>query len=305
MVDRSGGGNVSLSVVIPVYNDPDGIRTTVNAVADQDLSTAEYEVIVVDNDLDDGTRDVIEELHERYSDRVRVTEETDVQSSYAARNEGVKASNGGVISFLDSDMKVDRDWARRVLDAMRENGWDYMGVEVELFVEDGEPSVIERYDMARAFDVESYLQEYDFAPTSALTTRDEVFRDVGLFDERFVSAGDHEWGTRVSEAGYTQHYCPDITVYHPARATFRELFGKYVRIGRGLAQSSRHYPERMDATDIGVLHSGFYVPPDASEFHEDRYGIHPGTRELLAFYVVYYFIQASMIAGIVRERYWP
>lgn len=62
-VSRTGESTTegpSHSVIIPVYNDPDGVRLTLESVTGQTYPTDDYEVLAVDNGSDDGTRAVIE-----------------------------------------------------------------------------------------------------------------------------------------------------------------------------------------------------------------------------------------------------
>ncbi|WP_306169491.1 glycosyltransferase [Halococcus qingdaonensis] len=64
--DEHSTADPKFSVVIPVYNDTDGIRLTLESVTGQTYPTDNYEVLAVDNGSDDRTRDVIETYSERY-----------------------------------------------------------------------------------------------------------------------------------------------------------------------------------------------------------------------------------------------
>ncbi|WP_226010798.1 glycosyltransferase [Halomicrobium salinisoli] len=230
------------SVIVPVYNDPDGIDRTLSAVTDQTVPASEYEVLAVDNGSTDGTRAVIEDYCRRYPDLVDLVVADEVQGSYAARNAGIERARGEVFAFVDADAGVERTWLASVLDATETA--DYVGCDVRI----DEPlsaGPVVAYNHVAEFTVERDLRRDQFAPTCCLAVRRRVVEDVGPFDERFVSSGDVEFGRRVHAAGFETAYEPSVPVYHPARSG-RELIEKYVRIGRGIEQRQRLYPERFE-----------------------------------------------------------
>ena len=124
-----------ISVVIPVYNDSEGIRTTLESLTAQTYPTNAYEVLVVDNGSADDTREVVQEYCERYPGLVSLLVEDEIQSSYAARNRGIERACGSLVAFIDADMTVEPTWAESVVASRREHGWDYMGCRIETYVE--------------------------------------------------------------------------------------------------------------------------------------------------------------------------
>ncbi|MCC6449651.1 MAG: glycosyltransferase [Candidatus Aureabacteria bacterium] len=65
--------------------------------------------------------------------------------------------------------------------------------------------------------------------------RRSVFDKVGLFDERFPSAGgeDLDLGWRVHRAGYRMKYSPSARVVHRHKSSIRQLFRQHYRYGYG------------------------------------------------------------------------
>lgn len=247
----------SVSVIVPVYNDPAGLRATVDSLLAQSYPAAAYEVVVVDNGSDDGTLAVARAVAAAHPSIVRVERETDVQGSYAARNAGVRASDGEVLAFVDADVTVDADWLGAGVAAMRERDADYLGCRVD--VRTPERTLAGLYDAHTGFPVERYVAEYGFAPTCALFVARDVFGDVGLFDADLVSGGDVEFGHRVAAAGYDLHYAEGVRAEHPARTSLRSLLGKHVRVGRGISQRRRRYPGRYDPGPL--WHPIGFLPP--------------------------------------------
>lgn len=252
-----------VSVVIPVYNDPEGLRTTLEAVTTQSYPDDRYEVVVVDNDSEDRTPEVATAYGHRYSDLVDVTTEDEIQSSYAARNTGIRASSGDVLAFIDADMTVEDGWLEDAVRAMEERDAEYLACDVELY-HDGEATLPGRYNKLSGFPIERYVRENDFGPTCSLLVRRSVFDDVGTFDSRLISGGDVEFGHRVRDSGRTLHYAPEVTMYHPARSSLRSLLRKYLRNGRGTGQRRRLYPEYDGGWD--VTDPRLYLPPNPLRF---------------------------------------
>jgi glycosyltransferase involved in cell wall biosynthesis len=85
-----------VSVIIPTYNRARTIERAVNSVLGQ--SWEPIEIIVVDDGSTDRTADILT----GYSDKIRLIRQKN-QGPSAARNAGIKAAKGEIISFLDSD----------------------------------------------------------------------------------------------------------------------------------------------------------------------------------------------------------
>lgn len=105
----------SVSVVVPSYNEEAGIERCLASLADQTLPRNEYEVIVVDGNSKDRTR----ELAAPYADAVFVQTSPKVGG---ARNDGVLAASAPLIATTDADCVLPRDWVERVRDDLGRDG---------------------------------------------------------------------------------------------------------------------------------------------------------------------------------------
>lgn len=278
-----------LAVVVPVYNDPTGIEATLGALRTQSLDT----VVVVDNASTDGTGSLVG----RYAadvDAVECLVESTVQSSYAARNTGIRNTDADVLAFLDADMTVSDDYFDRALTALHENDLDYLGCRVDLTIPDDERTLTARYNAHTGFPVEQYLARHRYVPTCALFVRRAVFEDVGLFDPRLLSGGDMEFGNRVDAAGYEMGYCADAVASHPVRSSVRSLYGKNVRVGRGHCQLQRYYPERYGEPPIPPRHEP--LDTDSADLPLD---------DRLAFGALSTAMTAARASGYARELVSP
>lgn len=233
--------STEISVIIPVYNDPEGLRDTLGSLVDQNFEE-DYEILPVDNNSTDNTRKVIDEFERSYPNLVRGLEENDIQSSYAARNTGIEESQGDILCFIDADMWVEDDWLDKI-EAYFENNpkVEYIGTNVELV--NNSSTSAGYYNELNGFPINKYIEELNFAPTCCLSVRKSVFDRVGVFNDSLISGGDREFGIRASEKGIKTRFLDDLTVYHPARTSWKSLRDKSFRIGRGAFQKQVNCPE--------------------------------------------------------------
>jgi len=97
---------INLSVVIPVYNEVNNIREILKRVQATKLAK---EIIVVDDDSRDGTRDVLKKLDGKGKIRVILHERN--QGKGAAVITGLNAAKGEILLIQDADLEYDpRDY---------------------------------------------------------------------------------------------------------------------------------------------------------------------------------------------------
>jgi len=287
---------VTTSVIIPVYNDPEGLQTTVESLLDQTVD--DYEVIIADNGSTDKTRTLAVEYAREYDSVTHVIED-EIQSSYAARNAGIEAARGEILCFIDADMWVESTWLKQVQERMHNGEIDYIGCNVEVVVED--ETMFAAYNQRNSFPVGERMARDKFAPTCCLVVRSVVVADVGRFDERLISGGDAEFGLRVSRAGYDQTYAEDITMYHPARSSLRSILKRRYRVARGQIQRARYHPERFQI-DRHPLHPRNVLPVRPQAVFDSA---GQDARAFLQQYAIVYDKKLVTAAGQFREWYWP
>lgn len=255
---RSTDKTLTLSVIVPTYNDAHGLRETVQSLVRQNYPVAKYEVVVVDNGSTDDTLAVARALAGDYPDLVSAVEEKSVQSSYAARNKGIVNSTGEILCFLDSDMTVEPNYLSQISARFAAGDVAYLGQAVKVVVE--EQSVAAGYNQAQGFPIEAYMRQQHFAGAGCLAVRRDLMEAVGAFDSRLESSGDLEFGQRVHAAGYRQDFAGEIVLNHPARASYRSLIGKARRLGRGDAQLRYHLPGRYGSRMDRYRRPSYYLP---------------------------------------------
>ena len=105
---------MKITVILCTYNRSRLLQVALESVAASILADGiGWEVLVVDNNSKDQTRQVIEEFSVRYPGRFRYLFEARPGKSYAL-NAGIAASTGDVLAFMDDDVTVAADWLQNL-----------------------------------------------------------------------------------------------------------------------------------------------------------------------------------------------
>lgn len=227
--EAADGTRASVAVVIPVYDDPDGIETTVRSI--QDAPYPDLEILPVFTPSDGETKAVLDDIAAD-DERVRVFVEDEHQTPGAARNVGVDHADGDLLVFTDADMTVAPELPWKVAYAFDSSTVDYLGYDVEIDPAEDE-SMFGWYDRHVRFGNEFLMDFIGFCPTCALAVRDTVLESGIRFHPDLVSAEDVLFGQEVSEAGFELGYSPDIHVEHPARNSLSAIIKKGKKTGQG------------------------------------------------------------------------
>ena len=219
-----------VSVIIPVYNAESNVLSLVKSLSQQTMES--FEVLFVDNNSTDATVSVLQKYLGELG-CASIHYEKDVQSSYAARNTGVRFARGKWLAFTDADCLPDSNWLMNAVSALERNGYYAGGGRIRMTVEGDVPSLYEYYDSARKLRQDKYILEHDFAATANFFIRKTLIDEVGGFNEKLISGGDFEFGKRITAANIEINYINDAVVFHPARKTFKEILEKTRRVACG------------------------------------------------------------------------
>ena len=107
--------NLKISVVIPCYNEEDGVREVIGRMPPGLVD----EIVVVDNNCTDGTAAVATSLGARV-----VAEKTPGYG--AAYKAGFAAATGDVIVTMDGDGTYPPEEIARLVDQLVDRGWDFL-----------------------------------------------------------------------------------------------------------------------------------------------------------------------------------
>lgn len=112
----SDNKNPLISVNIPVYNGEKTLKDCLNSVINQTYKN--YDVIVIDNNSIDKTKEIIEDF-QKENKKIKYLFESQ-KGRGAARNAGINHSQGEIIAMTDSDCIVPPDWLENLTKPIRE-----------------------------------------------------------------------------------------------------------------------------------------------------------------------------------------
>jgi hypothetical protein len=239
-----------ISVVIPTCRRPQLLQRCLDALAQQTLDPAVWELIIVDDAHADATRLQTRKFAERMGSAPRVLylRPNGAHGPAAARNSGWGAARGEVIAFTDDDAIADPDWLRQGLHAMAH----------------GQAAVRGRVDVSPP---EQGLEQAEFVTANCFVRRSALL-DVGGFDERFQRASredsdlhfkllNHYGSVPLAAMAVVQHPVRevpwDVSLEQQTNAMFDALlFKKYPHLYR--AKVGRvHAPPNHYAIVLGTL----------------------------------------------------
>jgi glycosyltransferase involved in cell wall biosynthesis len=110
-----------VSVILSTYNRGELLAGAVRSVLAQRAAIAPaFELIVVDNNSTDDTREIVKERFAVADGRVRYVFEPQQGLSHA-RNAGIRAARAPLIAFIDDDVRAQPDWVAAIVRAFDEH----------------------------------------------------------------------------------------------------------------------------------------------------------------------------------------
>ncbi len=123
---------MKLSVIVPVYNmaEDEKLNYCLDSLVNQTIS--DYEILAVNDASTDQSLDILREYEKRYPDKIHVITYEKNKRQGGAKNEGLHASKGEWVGFIDSDDWVTPDYYEKLLNKAEETGADMVGCDYSL-----------------------------------------------------------------------------------------------------------------------------------------------------------------------------
>ncbi len=215
-------GQPFVSVIIPHYQDLDGLKVCLASLDVQTYPRDRFEIVVGDNNSPIG----VAAVEAAVAGRGRVVVVTE-KGAGPARNGAVAASKGEVLAFIDSDCVSEPEWLSEGVAEL--DRFDLVGGHVSVLVRDLEHMTsAEAFERVFAFDFKTYIEKKGFTGAGNMFCRRELFERAGLF--RVGLSEDLEWSRRAVSTGARLGYAPRAVVGHPARITWEQLRNKWKRL---------------------------------------------------------------------------
>jgi glycosyltransferase involved in cell wall biosynthesis len=235
-----------VSVVVPIYNGEADLPELINCLLSQTYPKHRVEYLLVDNNSSDRTLINLKTSAENSPITIQPLSENQIQSSYAARNTGIRAATGEIIVFTDADCRPQPQW----LDALIQPfvNQEVVIVAGEILALPG-TTLLEQYADRQETLSQKHTLNHSFGPygqTANLAIRRIALEKVGLFRPYLTSGGDADicWRILGENIGRLE-FAPNAIVQHRHRATLKELQSQWRRYG-----CSNRYLHELHGVDL-------------------------------------------------------
>lgn len=217
-----------LTAIICTYNRAKYIGNLLESIAANDLPKSEYEILLVDNNCTDNTREICEAFAAAHKDVLfRYVVEPE-QGLSAARNKGIKEAKGDSIVYIDDDALVDAHYLRSYAEWFDSHPETMAcGGPIEPLYETAEPSWMTPFTKALLTAWMNYgdkVREYPkgrYPGGGNAAYRKEVFDKVGLFNTALGRKGGNLMGSEEKDIFDKMHalnmqilYLPTPVLHH-------------------------------------------------------------------------------------------
>ena len=245
-----------ITVIVPVRNEAHFIGETLDGLLAQDYPDDAFEVLVVDGESTDTTRNIVGRFAGDHAN-INLLSNPGRWSS-CARNIGIKEARGQLVIIVDGHCQFEDDqYLREVNAAFKRPEIDCLGRPQPLDIHNG-TELQRAIAVARSSRLGHHPDSFIYsdqelvvpAHSVAVAYRKSVFEKIGKFDEHFDAAEDVELNHRIDKAGLKCLLAPKIKLkYHP-RGTLSGLARQMQRYGRGRVRLLRKHPETFSIKSL-------------------------------------------------------
>ncbi|MEG4576278.1 glycosyltransferase [Microcoleus sp. N3A4] len=238
-----------ISVIVPIYNGEADLPDLIECLRSQTYPIDRVEYLIVDNNSRDRTSTILQTFSDSGRERdinIRPLTENLIQSSYAARNQGIRASKGEIIAFTDADCRPESDWLENLVKPF---------VDLEIGISAGEivalpgKTILEQHADRQNTLSQKHTLAHPFCPygqTANLAVRRLVLQQIGLFRPYLTSGGDADLCWRIlRETSYKLYFAENAIVRHRHRSTIKQLQSQWYRYGE-----SNQYLHELHGVDL-------------------------------------------------------
>lgn len=267
-----------ISIVIPTFNRAHMIHRAIESIKQQTFK--EWELIIVDDASTDTTEEIIR-TYLKDDQRIRYIKHEKNQGGSAARNSGIKKSQGRYIALLDDDdrwypekLQLQYECSLRHPEAgLIYSGFCYVDYETDQII----TNVIPRYQG----NVSSIILKNNIFALPTTLIKNECFQRAGLFDEQLTSFQDWDMWIRISlyyPFAYVKECLTEVTMHgiqissdlSSKIGSRKKLLEKYSNlIKRNSSILAYHYKS------LAVLHAVNHAPRQAIRYLLRAFFIRP------------------------------
>ena len=268
--------SVTITVGIIARNEEKNIYTTLKSILDQSFDEKSYEIIVVDGNSTDKTRDIASNILETSNVTYKVLNEADFgfYGHCFARNLVIDNSDkdSKYIAYTDADCIVDKDWLTTLYDVIKITDESIVGV--------GGPRLIAETNDRKELVINAFLTTFlasggnpafskrnvkyvkSIANYNAMYKKDIIsqFR----YDDKLLMSDDNELNFRLRHKGYNFINVPDAMVWHHETNSIIQFASNMYHYGVNITNTVKKHRSivtvNVPLTVIFILYLVFLLP---------------------------------------------
>lgn len=222
----------TVSVIVPIYNGEADLPALLDCLKAQTYPRDRVQFLLVDNNSRDRTPEIL--LNAAQADsRIHPLSEKQIQSSYAARNQGIRHATGEILAFTDADCRPAPTWLEELVAPFVDDTIALVAGEIQALPGN---SLLEQFAAHEETLSQKHTLSHPFCPfaqTANLAIRFAVLGSVGLFRSHLTTGGDADLCWRIlRQTDWKLHSQPSAIVRHRHRATIAQLRSQWRRYGR-------------------------------------------------------------------------
>lgn len=249
-----------VSLVVATRNEARHLPALLESLAASEYPVERIEVLIVDGESTDGTREVAQGYVSRLPG-LRIVPNPQ-RITPAAFNRGIEASHGDYVGLVSGHSTLSPSYVAETVAA-----FERLGAEADciggVYTNVGEGfwgEVIARLISSPAVVGNAkfrFSQQEQRVDTVTGTYRREVYGRIGLYDERLLRNQDNEFNARLRRAGGTIFLVPRIRMAYQVRGTLRGALTQFFRNGKWTIYTQLLHPYAMSVRHFVPL--GFVV----------------------------------------------
>jgi glycosyltransferase involved in cell wall biosynthesis len=209
-----------ISVVVCTYNRAEILKDCLTSLTAQSANPANFEVVIVDNNSSDNTKEVCRSFI-RNNENIRYTKESRQGLSHA-RNRGYEEARSAWVCYIDDDATAFTDYVERILYVIQNYDFDCFGGVYLPWYKYGKPEWYKDAYATKPMEREGTgTLTQGYVSGGVMVIKKAVLESLGGFSPDIGMSGDRiSYGEEVllqvqmRQKGMTIGFDPELKIYH-------------------------------------------------------------------------------------------
>ncbi len=240
---------ILITIGIIAKNEAKYIASTLETLIEQSFDSSSFEIIVVDGNSEDRTREIADEVLSASNVSYKILNEKDFgfYGHCFARNLVIDHSSESskYIAYTDADCIVDNEWLKTLYESIEETGDDIAGA--------GGPRLIAPTDNKKELVINHFLTSIvasggnpafsvrNVKYLKSIPNYNAIYKKGVIskfrYDDSLIMSDDTELNLRLGLAGYKFIYVRGAKVYHRETSSIKQFSKNMIRYGVNIANA--------------------------------------------------------------------